>query len=158
MHARVTLFLTRLHHSSSNDIARCRRMNAKQRRRMSRRPKPIPGVETRTARARRYHRWLERSLLSCIILLVCSMYAAFMLVQSFLGRPPHPTTYHERKAYTLQVVLYVLIGLMQLCGMSMHAIRVLLICIIVVSLLGAGAAWWTFVRIGTPKPKPKDLH
>jgi len=132
-------------------------MNSKQRRRMSRRPKPIPGVETRTARNRRYRRWLERSLLSCIILLVCSMYAAFMLVQSFLGPPQHPTTYHERRAYALQVVLYALIGLMQLSGMSMHAIRVLLTCIMALTLLGAGAAWWTFVRIGTPKPKPKDL-
>jgi hypothetical protein len=132
-------------------------MNAKQRRRMSRRPKPIPGVETRTARNRRYHRWLDRSLVLFMFLLLGAGFCLLMLAETFSG-PPQRVSYEDRKGFGVEVVLYTLIVLMQFCGMSMHAIRVTLICISAVSLLGAGVAWWVFVPLAMSKPKKKDLH
>lgn len=133
-------------------------MNAKQRRRMSKRSKPIPGVETRTARARRYRRLLRRLFYSSLELLVLFLLAATILGLTFSDPPALPTGEEDRKTFVAVVQLRMVIALMQLCGMSMHVIRVVLTCVSVVSLLGAITTWWIFLRLGDPKRRTKDLH
>ena len=143
--------LNKLHARSSSDIPRCIRMNAKQRRRMSRRPKPIPGVETRSARNRRYRRRLDRSFNIAAIFLGCALLALGALIATF-AEPDHYHSYQDDRGSWVEVVVYALLILMRLCGMSLHAMRVMLICISVVGLVAASVAWRIFTRIEAHKP------
>ena len=91
-----------------------------------------------------------------MFLVLAAGFSLLMLAETFSG-PPQRLSYEDRKGFGVEVVLYTLIELMQVCGMSMHAVRVMLICILVISLWGVSVAWRIFQRISASKPRKKDL-
>lgn len=110
-------------------------------------------TETRTARNRRRYKWLRRTFYWSLMLLVLSLLSACILQETFTDPPGHHGGGVDREGFAITAYMRGVISLMQLCGMPMHTIRFVLICVTVVTFLGAGTLWWIFVRLANPKPR-----